>query len=104
MASLRAPGAIQGADIGSPLRSVALAGKVLDAGELAPDNHPAELALRKLVDRMIAKTLAMRLCRRDLGGRYRRIMACGFQVARFVAVPVLAGPPLAPPACHRCPP
>ena len=101
-ASLRAPGAIEGGEVGSPLRGVPLAGEALQPGDDAPDNHPTEFALRKLVCCMIAKTLAVRLCRRDLGGRYRRIMARP-QVAVAVAMAVLPRSPPAPLAHHDLP-
>jgi len=103
MASLRAPGAIQRGEVASPLGGVLLAGEALQPGDDAPDNHPTELALRKLVCCMIAKTLAVRLCRRDRGGRYRRIMAWAFQVAILVAMAGLAGSPPAPLAHHDLP-
>jgi len=65
MASLRAPGTFKGDEVGKPLRGVALARKILDRADLAPENHPPELALGFLVNRTISKARAVGLRRCD---------------------------------------
>ena len=99
MTSLRAPRGIQRREVGSPLGGVALAGKILERADLTFKRHPPKLGLGLLVCCMIAKTFAVRLCRRDRGGRYRRIMARP-QISVAITVAGLPRPALAPLARH----
>ena len=71
MASLRAPGAIEGGEVGSPLGGVALAGEVLERADLTAEDHPAEFAFGLLVSRTISKAFAVWLRGRDRGGGNR---------------------------------
>ena len=75
MASLRAPGAFQGDEVGKPLRGVALSGKILERADLTSKRQPPELALGLLVSRTISKARAVGLRGRDLRGGNRRLMA-----------------------------
>jgi hypothetical protein len=65
MASLRAPGAVEGGEVGSPLGGVALPGQVLDRADLTSKRQPPKLGLGLLVSRMISKARTVGLRRGD---------------------------------------
>ena len=65
MASLRAPGAVEGGEVGAPLGGVTLSGEILDRADLTSKRQPAKLALGLLVSRMISKARAVGLRRGD---------------------------------------
>ena len=102
MASLRAPGAIKRGQVGSPLGGVALAGKMLERGDLTSKRHPPEFALGRRVNRTISKAFAVGLRGRDRGGGNGRLTARP-QVAVAVTVAGLPRPALAPLARHCLP-
>ena len=97
--SLRAPGAIQGREVGAPLRGVALAGEILESADLTAEYHAAEFGLGLLVSRTISKAFAVWLRGRDRGGADQRLMVRP-QVSVAIAMAGLARPALAPLARH----
>ena len=102
MASLRAPGTVEGGEVASPLGGVALAGEILERADPAAKSHPAELAFGRRVNRTISKAFAVGLRGRDRRGGNRWLMAARPQFSVAIARPGLAWPALAAPLARHC--
>jgi len=101
MASLRAPGTVKRGQVGTPLRGVALAGEVLERADLTAEDHPAQFAFGRRVNRTISKALAVGLRRRHdrRGGGWLMVRP---QVSVAIAMAGLSRPALAAPLARHC--